>query len=79
MVYKFDTEEEAKNAVLACNIYYGIPKENDSVTTNWCEYLPFIIDEEIQFYYINFDETLKPILGHPNYELPYIEALPQFE
>lgn len=59
--YKFSTEDEAKNAVKACNDYYGYPKTNtDDITIQWCEYY-----QEQDFYVINYNDTLNAILGNP--------------
>ena len=58
--YKYTTEQEAINAVKACNSYYGIPKSATDVTQNWCSYN---YSEPDNFYYITFDESLQPVLG----------------
>jgi hypothetical protein len=59
--YKYYTEQAAINAVKACNDYYGIPKSPEGVTQNWCSYS---YDQD-NFWYIVFDESLRPILGTP--------------
>ena len=62
--YKYTTEQAAINAVKACSDYYGIPKSPEDVTQNWCDY-QFAELNEPQFWYIVFDESLRPILGAP--------------
>jgi hypothetical protein len=64
--YKYNTEQDAKEAVERCNSFYKIPKEQNDVTKNWCNY-----ERANSFYYIVFDESLLSILGEPiNIELP---------
>ena len=60
--YQYITEQAAINAVKACNDYYGIPKSPEDVTQNWCSYS---YDQD-NFWYIVYDESLKPILGEPS-------------
>ena len=62
--YKYTTEQEAINAVKACNDYYGIPKSPEDVTENWCSYSYANLNYP-KFWYIVFDESLRPILGTP--------------
>ena len=62
--YKYTTEQEAINAVKACNQYYGIPKEGDT-TENWCMYQIAGLNTPI-FWYIVFDESLLVVLGEPS-------------
>lgn len=59
--YKYTTEAKAINAQKACNAYYGIPKSPEDVTQNWCGYNYDISG----FWYIVFDESIRPILGTP--------------
>ena len=59
-IYKYDTEIQAISAVKACNLYYRIPKSENDTTQNWCSYTFYN-----NFFYINFDESLIPILGQP--------------
>ena len=62
--YKYTTEQAAINAVKACNDYYGIPKSPEDVTQNWCSYSYANLNYP-KFWYIVFDESLRPILGTP--------------
>jgi hypothetical protein len=62
--YKYDTEEEAIDAREACDAYYGIPVSPDDVTQNWVDY-QFAEYNEPQFWYIQYDDTLLPVLGEP--------------
>lgn len=62
--YQYTTEQEAINAREACDTYYGIPISPDDVTHNWVDY-QFAKFNTPQFWYIVFDESLKPILGEP--------------
>jgi len=59
--YKFNTEEEAKEAVKLCDQHYGYPKEN-CLSTHWCDYEYYNKDD---FYYIQYGETLNVVLGEP--------------
>lgn len=62
--YQYTTEQDAINAREACDAYYGIPVTPDSVTQNWCDYHIANLNTP-QFWYIVYDESLKPILGEP--------------
>jgi hypothetical protein len=62
--YQYNTEQEAINARESVDTYYGIPKSPDDVTQNWVDY-KFAELNTPQFWYIVFDESLKPILGTP--------------
>jgi hypothetical protein len=58
--YKFDTVEEANEAMNQLNEYYGLPVENGIS----------IFDERSYFqienaYYLTEDEMLIPVLGEP--------------
>jgi hypothetical protein len=59
--YIYNTEDEAKNAVESCNLYYGIPKEN-CLSTTCCNY-----DYSLKnnYYFIEFGDTLREVLGEP--------------
>lgn len=59
--YKYNTEQEAQNAVLLCDNHYGYPKQ-DCITQQWCEYNFSELDN---FYYIIYNETIEIILGTP--------------
>jgi hypothetical protein len=59
--YQFLTEEQATEAVLLCNEYYGIPIEGDT-TQNWCMYQVAELNTPI-FWYIIYDESLLVVLG----------------
>jgi len=62
--YKYTTENQAIEAKLQCNEYYGIPLNQNDVTKNWVDY-QFAKLNEPQFWYIVYDETLLPVLGQP--------------
>jgi hypothetical protein len=62
--YKYDTEQEAIDAREACDAYYGIPVSPDDVTQNWVDY-QFAELNDPQFWYIQYDDSLLPILGEP--------------
>lgn len=57
--YKYTTEQQAIDAVVLCDNYYGYPKLN-CITKHWCEY-----QKTINFWYILYDESLQVILGNP--------------
>lgn len=62
--YKYTTEQDAINACQECNTYYGIPASPDDVTLNWNDYQYANLNNPT-FWYINFDESLIPVLGQP--------------
>jgi hypothetical protein len=62
--YKYTTENQAIEAKLQCNEYYGIPLNTNDVTKNWVDY-QFAELNTPQFWYIIYDETLLPVLGTP--------------
>ena len=62
--YKYDTEQDAIDAREACDAYYGIPVAPDDVTKNWVDY-QFAELNDPQFWYIQYDNSLLPILGEP--------------
>jgi hypothetical protein len=62
--YKYTTENQAIEAKLQCNEYYGIPLNPGDVTQNWVDY-QFAELNDPQFWYIIYDETLLPVLGTP--------------
>ena len=62
--YKFNTKSEAIIAQNNADIFYGIPKYHEDITTHWLSY-NFAELNMPQFYYITFDESLISILGQP--------------
>ena len=58
--YRFDTEQEAQDAIHALNVYYGIPVTPDAITQRWCDY--FFNGE---YWYIIWDDTMNVVLGEP--------------
>ena len=62
--YKYTTENQAIEAKLQCNEYYGIPLNPNDVTKNWVDY-QFAELNTPPFWYIVYDETLLPVLGTP--------------
>ena len=67
--YKYLTENQAIEAKLQCNKYYGIPNNLNDITKNWVDYR-FAELNEPQFFYIVYDDTLLPVLGEPiNFEV----------
>lgn len=62
--YKYTTEQEAINAQKLVDNYYGIPVHPDDVTQHWCGY-SFAELNTPQFYYIQYDISLLPVLGEP--------------
>jgi hypothetical protein len=76
--YKYTTENQAIEAKLHCNEYYGIPNNVNDVTKNWVDY-QFAELNDPQFYYIVYDDTLVPVLGEPiNFEviMPELNLIP---
>ena len=59
--YKYNTEQEAQNAVLLCDNYYGYPNP-DRLTQHACGYY---YSEQDNFYYTYYDESLEVVLGTP--------------
>jgi hypothetical protein len=62
--YQYITEQEADNARILCNTYYGIPKSPEDTTTNWTLY-NFAELNSPPFWFIVWDETLTQVLGQP--------------
>lgn len=62
--YKYTTEQEAINARKQCADYYGLPVAPDDVTQYWVDYETAEFDTPI-FWYIEFDESIRIILGEP--------------
>ena len=62
--YKYTNEQEAIDARESCDSFYGIPVTPNDITQNWVDYQTADLDTPI-FYYITFDESIKPILGEP--------------
>lgn len=60
--YKYDIEQDAIDAREACDAYYGIPVAPDDITQNWVDY-QYAEYNEPQFWYIQYDDTLLPVLG----------------
>lgn len=62
--YKYENEQEAQDAVQACNDYYGIPVSPDAVTQYWVMY-EFANLNDPTFYFIRYNDTLDVVLGSP--------------
>jgi len=62
--YKYTNEQDAIDARELCDTYYGIPVSPDDVTQNWVDYQTATLDNPI-FYYIQYHESLKVVLGEP--------------
>jgi len=59
--YTFTTEEEAIQAKLDCDTYYGYPIPN-TITQHWTNYLYSPNDN---IWYIIYDLSLQQVLGQP--------------
>tara|TARA_R100001443_G_scaffold100234_1_gene107536 strand:- start:597 stop:836 length:240 start_codon:yes stop_codon:yes gene_type:complete len=62
--YKYDNEEEAIAARKECADYYGLPVTPDDVTKYWVDYYE-AVDNSPVFWYIEFYESIRAILGSP--------------
>jgi hypothetical protein len=62
--YKYTNEQEAIDAREQCDAYYGIPVSPDDVTQNWVDYQTANLDNPV-FWYIQYDESIRDILGEP--------------
>lgn len=62
--YKYTTEQEAIDARKECADYYGLPVAPEDDTIYWVDYNTAELDTPI-FWYIQFDESIKMILGQP--------------
>ena len=62
--YKYTNEQEAIDARKQCADYYGLPAAPDDVTQYWVDYETAELDNPI-FWYIEFDESIRVILGDP--------------
>jgi len=61
--YKYQTEQEALNAIELCNKHYGIPVSPESTTTTWTTHNFSYGNPD--FYFIMFDDSLSIVLGEP--------------
>jgi hypothetical protein len=59
--YKYNDEASVQLAVKQCNDYYGFPKEG-CLTNKVCDYYYY---EAGEFYYIEYEFSLKVVLGEP--------------
>jgi hypothetical protein len=62
--YKYNTEQEAKEARKQCADFYGLPVSPEDTTIYWVDYSVATLDNPI-FYYIRYDESILNILGEP--------------
>ena len=62
--YKYTNEQDAINARELVDVYYGIPVSPEDITQNWVDYNTATLDNPI-FYYIQYHESLKVVLGEP--------------
>jgi hypothetical protein len=63
--YKYNTEQEAINAVQQCNKYYSPLPDG----WQWCSYEIANLDTPI-FWYIYYNDSLDEVLGQPiNFEV----------
>ena len=58
--YRFNTEQEAKDAIHVLNVYYGIPVSPDATTQSWCDY-----GYNNEYWYIVWDDSMNIVLGEP--------------
>lgn len=61
--YMYDSENGAIQAREQCASYYGLPTENGT-TLYWVDY-NFADLNTPQFWYINYIDSIYPILGEP--------------
>lgn len=59
--YKYNSEQDAINAVEQCNQYYAPLPDG----WNWCSYETANLDNPI-FYYIYYNDSLDEVLGQPS-------------
>jgi hypothetical protein len=62
--YKYTTQVEAELARQKCANYYGLPVNSEDLTLYWVDYFEAFDNNPI-FWYIEFDETLRDVLGNP--------------
>lgn len=67
--YRYNTEQEAQDAVHALNVYYGIPVSPDAITQRWCDY-----GYNNEYWYIIWDDSLNVVLGEPT-EIIVLESI----
>jgi hypothetical protein len=58
--YKFDSVEEATNAIIALNTHFGIPVSDDATTRTVTTAI-----EDGTFLYIRADDSFVSVLGEP--------------
>ena len=56
--YKYLIEQDAIDAVVLCNNYYGVP--NNGITQEWCNYELYT-----DYWIIRHYESLSIVLGEP--------------
>jgi len=77
--YKYDTEQEAINAINSVDAYYGIPVNPNDTTTHWTIYYTADLNIPI-FWYIWYHESLPVVLGQPSeFEVTFPPPLPPLE
>lgn len=62
--YKYTSEQYAIDAREQCDIYYGIPANQNDVTKHWVDYEYAELNTP-KFWYIIYADSLLPILGQP--------------
>ena len=62
--YKYTTETEAQTARQQCADHYGLPVAPGDVTIYWVDYIKAENNNPV-FWYIEFDESIREILGNP--------------
>ncbi len=62
--YKYTVESEAIEARKECADYYGLPTAADNITKYYVDYYEAVDDNPI-FWFIEFYEGVRPILGEP--------------
>jgi len=62
--YKYTNEADAIQARKECAEHYGLPVEPNDTTKYWVDYSKASLDVPV-FWYINFDESVRSILGNP--------------
>ena len=62
--YKYNTEQDAIIGRKLCADFYGLPKNETDTTKYWVDYNEESYNDVV-FWYIVFDESIKDVLGTP--------------
>jgi len=65
LVYIFATLLEATSARNTIDEHFGIPKNQNAITTHWVNY-DSLVTQTDTIYYIRYDNSLRTLMGKPD-------------